>query len=231
MPDLDLEVIANTSYVLLLASYIMRDILWLRILTVISLGFEIPYFYFQADPLWAGISWDVAFVVINVYWIARLVYERRPVHFSEEQQRLYEVALHRLHPHHARKLFKSGTQKSLAADEVMAEEGDVLDEVALITEGKIALQMHNKKVEELSHGHFIGTAAFLERGGDWQTLTTIVAVEPTQMITWNKRQLSKLIEDDNQLGLAIEASLGLEIARLLARSWNREALTEQPSSR
>jgi len=50
MPDIDLTVISNTSYVIMLASYMMRDILWLRALTVISLSFEIPYFLFQAVP-------------------------------------------------------------------------------------------------------------------------------------------------------------------------------------
>ena len=51
MPNIELETIANVSYALMLASYIMRDILWLRVLTVVSFCFEIPYFYFQPDPL------------------------------------------------------------------------------------------------------------------------------------------------------------------------------------
>ncbi len=88
MPDIDLQVIANLSYWILLVAYIMRDILWLRVLTVISLGFEIPYFFFQPDLLWDGIGWDIAFIAINAYWIACLVYERRPVHFTAEQKRL-----------------------------------------------------------------------------------------------------------------------------------------------
>ena len=50
MPNIELETIANVSYALMLASYIMRDILWLRVLTVVSFCFEIPYFYFQPDP-------------------------------------------------------------------------------------------------------------------------------------------------------------------------------------
>ena len=57
-------------------------------------------------------------------------------------------------------------------------------------------------------------------------MATIVATEPTHVITWNKRQLKKLIDKDNELGLAIEACLGLELANLLFRAWNRELVSK-----
>ena len=43
--------IANVLY---LVSYLVRDILWLRWLTVIAICTLMPYFYFQAEPLWAS---------------------------------------------------------------------------------------------------------------------------------------------------------------------------------
>ena len=224
MPNIDLDVIANTSYALLLASYMMRDILWLRVLTVISLGFEVPYFYFQLDPLWDGIGWDTAFILINVYWIGRLAYERRPVNFTADQKRLWETALHRLHPRHARALFKIGKIRSVAAKETIATQGETLDEFALIAEGKVALIVNQQKIEELGPGHFIGSASFLEREQDFPHFTTIVATEPTQLMTWNKTQLAKLVESDNQLSMAIGATLGLDAANLLYRAWKRETL-------
>lgn len=222
MPTLDLDLVANTSYAILLASYIMRDILWLRVLTVISLCFEIPYYYFQSSPLWDGIGWDVAFIAINVYWIARLVFERRPVHFTEEQRRLWKSALHRLHPRHARKLFQRAGQKSVAAKETISTEGDTLDELALISEGKVNLVVNGKTVEELGPGHFVGSASFLEETIDFPLVATIVAAEDTKMMTWKKRELRRLIRDDNELSTAIEATLGLDIANLLIRHWKRE---------
>ncbi|MEM7463155.1 MAG: cyclic nucleotide-binding domain-containing protein [Pseudomonadota bacterium] len=223
MPSFDLEIIANISYALLLLSYIMKDILWLRILTVFSLFFEVPYYYFQSEPLWAGIGWDTAFILINVYWITYLGIERRPVRFTDEQKRIYETSLNRLRPHHARKLFKTGKSKSIAENETIAEQGEKMDEIALITDGNVALRMNDRTVEELGPGHFIGSAIFLDGRQDSQTIAHIVAVEPTQMITWNHKELRKMIENDNQLSMAIEASLGLDMAQLLERAWNRES--------
>lgn len=226
MPNIELEVIANTSYAILLLSYIMRDILWLRALTVISLCFEIPYFYFQADPLWDGISWDLAFILINVYWIGRLAYDRRPVHFTADQKRLWETALQKLHPRHARALFKIGKIKTVVPNEVISKQGDTLHELALISEGKVALELDQKKIEELGPGHFIGSASFFDRNLEYPTFASIVAVEPTRLITWNRDQIKRLVERDHQLSMAIEATLGLEIANLLLRAWKRQILIE-----
>ena len=225
MPHLDLELVANASYAILLASYIMRDILWLRLLTVVSLGFEIPYFFFQPDPLWAGIGWDVAFIAVNVYWIAILVYERRPVHFTPEQKRLWQTALHRLKPRHVRTLFKRGTVKSLAPNDMVVTSGGKMDEVILIADGKVKVRINDKTVEELGPGHFLGTPAFLDEDHDFPAFTTVVAVEPTRIVTWKHGELEKLLENDNELTMAIEATMGLDLVNLVRRAWKREAMT------
>ena len=46
------------------------------------------------------------------------------------------------------------------------------------------------------------------------------------MITWNKRELRKLVDRDHDLRMAIQATMGLEIANLLVKAWKRQALTE-----
>ena len=228
MQSLDLEVVANTSYAIMLVSYLMRDILWLRVLTVISLGFEIPYFYFQAAPLWAGIGWDLAFVLINVYWIALLGFERRPVSFTPEQKRLWETALHRLHPRHARTLFQHGRYRSIAPNEVIVSRGQAMHEVALIAEGRVELRLDQQRIEVLGPGHFIGGAAFLEKDLSFPAVTTVAAVEPTRILTWKRNELKKLIGDDNELSTAIEATMGLDVANLLIKAYHREVSAKRP---
>lgn len=223
MAGIDLDMVANTSYAILLASYVMRDILWLRVLTVISLSFELPYYYFQQDPLWDGISWDLAFILINVFWIARLGLDRRPVQFTPEQKRLWETALHRLRPRHARALFKHASHRLIAPKETISTRGRTLKEVALITEGKVELQLNGKKIDELGPGHFIGSAMFLERDLAFPSVTTVVATEPTHLMTWKIRELRALLKDDNELSTAVEATLSMEIASLLTKAYQREA--------
>jgi hypothetical protein len=64
--------IANLLY---LASYLMRDVVRLRVLTVVAASCLIPYFYMQPRPLTAAIGWNLFFIALNVGWIVRLIRE------------------------------------------------------------------------------------------------------------------------------------------------------------
>jgi len=67
--------IANGLYV---ASYFMRDILWLRLYSVIAASCLVGFFYFQSDPILPVIFWNLFFVLLNICWIVRLILERLP---------------------------------------------------------------------------------------------------------------------------------------------------------
>ena len=98
-----------------------------------------------------------------------------------------------------------------------------MNDLSLISEGKLGLLVDGIEIEELRPGNFIGQAVFLEGDLDFPTVTTIVALEQTRLMTWNKHELRTLIKADNQLSTAVEATLGLEIANFLFRAWRREA--------
>ena len=74
-----MDYLINIANILYLFSYLVRDILWLRILTVIAASCLIPYFYFRPDPLIIAIYWNLLFTSLNIFWIGRLLIERRPV--------------------------------------------------------------------------------------------------------------------------------------------------------
>ncbi len=87
------DLLIHTAKVLYLFAFMVRDILWLRILTVIAVACLIPYFYFRPEPLMTPIYWNLVFTALNLYWIVRLLLERRPVKLSEEEQRLCELCV------------------------------------------------------------------------------------------------------------------------------------------
>ena len=60
-----MEALIHSANVLYLVSYTMRDILWLRVFTVIAACCLIPYFYFQTEPLLAPIYWNLLFIVFG----------------------------------------------------------------------------------------------------------------------------------------------------------------------
>ena len=72
-----MEYFINIANVLYLLSYFVRDMLLLRVLTVIAAFCLMPYFYFREDPIMPVIYWNSFFIGLNVYWILRLSLERR----------------------------------------------------------------------------------------------------------------------------------------------------------
>ncbi len=74
---------ANGMY---LASYFMKDMLHLRILTVTAALCLVAYFYFRAEPMMTVVCWNLFFVALNIFQITRLVRARNPEGSQENPQ-------------------------------------------------------------------------------------------------------------------------------------------------
>ena len=81
-----MDILIHSANVLYLVSYVMRNILWLRMFTVVGASCLMAYLYFRPDPLITAVCWNVVFVLLNLYWIVRLILERRPVRLSEDER-------------------------------------------------------------------------------------------------------------------------------------------------
>lgn len=215
---LGLDALVNVANVIYLFSYSVRDILWLRILTVLGASLLLPYFYFQPEILWPPILWNLVFIAINVFWITKLMLERRPVHFSDDERRLYQIALRNLTEQEALKLFRLGTWTSVPAGATFLAQGESVGSLTLIAAGSVGVEMDGKVVDELGEGRFLGATAFLSRGTAFEAPVTVKATEPTRTIAWSFAELESQFASDVELEVAIEARLGLELSRFLQTS-------------
>lgn len=218
--SLELDLMVNVAYIFLLAAYLMRDILWLRVLAVLASCLVIPYYYFQVQALWPPIAWNAAFALINICWIARLMNERRPVHFTPEEQRLYDKALRTLKPCQARNLFEAARWKVVPRGARIVAQGQPMNTLSLIAGGRFTLEKDDIIVDEVGEGRFIGSYTFLKNIKDAPAPVSFIAAEPSRLAEWDNDKLRGLIDDDTQLSMAVEASLGLELAQLLDHSRN-----------
>ncbi len=212
---LGLDALVSVANVVYLFSYSVRDILWLRILTVVGATLLMPYYYLQPTPLWAAMGWNVVFVAINLYWITRLFLERRPVPFTDEERRLYELALRNMNERDAFKLLRMGTRSSYAATTTLLTQGEPVETLSLIVDGEVSVEMDGSCVDTLGEGRFLGGIAFLSKGMPFTTPVTVTAAKPVHMIVWKFSELEAQLEKDSNLEIALEASLGLEISRFL----------------
>ena len=217
---LNLDVWINVANFLYLFSYSVRDILWLRVLTVTGALCLLPYYYLQPEPLMAPIYWNLVFVAINLYWITRLLLERRPVELGPDEQRLYQLAFRTLTPREALNLFKLGTWRSAAPGERLAKHGEAVDTLSILLSGRATAEASGRIVAEIGEGQFVGgIASFTEKKVAPIDITT---TEPARLMTWPKAVLRKVIEENPDMGVAIETALSVDMTRLLTESWNSQ---------
>ncbi len=71
-----METLIYAANILYLLSYLVRDILYLRLLTVVAACCLVTYFYSQAEPLMTVVYWNLFFVTLNVLQLTRILWER-----------------------------------------------------------------------------------------------------------------------------------------------------------
>jgi CRP-like cAMP-binding protein len=211
----ELDLLAHAAYALLLLCYLMRDILWLRLFSVAAGLLIIPYYYLQPESLWPCIAWNAAFIAVNIYWITRLLIERRPVHFSPEEQRLYDEALRALKPCHARKLFEAARWERVPCGKQIMTQGQPLNTLMLIADGRFSIERDGILLDEVGEGRFIGSYTFLKNLKGCPAPVTSIAAKASRLAVWDNDKLRALIDNDVEFSTAIEANLGLELAHLL----------------
>ena len=72
-----MDALVYAANFLYLASYLVRDILHLRLLTVIAACCLVTYFYHQPQPLMTVVYWNLFFVALNVFQLVHIVRTRR----------------------------------------------------------------------------------------------------------------------------------------------------------
>ena len=118
------DYLVHLSNILLLVSYSVRDILWLRWFAVGAALINIPYFLLQRTVLWPPVLWALVFTAINLYRIARIYLERRPVVLSEDEQKLYDLGFQSLRQREFVSLALLGEWKSAEPGERVVTEGE-----------------------------------------------------------------------------------------------------------
>ena len=71
-----MESLVYAANILYLLSYLVRDILLLRMFTIIAACCLVAYFYNQAEPLMTVVYWNLFFVMLNAMQLIFIVRER-----------------------------------------------------------------------------------------------------------------------------------------------------------
>ena len=210
--SLQIDLLIHAGNVLYLIAFMVRDILWLRILTVIAAACLVPYYYFLPEPLMTPIYWNLVFAALNIYWICRLLLERLPVTLSADEQRLCELVFRTVTPREMIKLLKLATWEHAEAGECLVERDKPLDRLMVIYSGKACAEVDSRNVTEFQPGHFIGSISYVT---EERAPANVVAIAPTRYVSWPKSKLKDFMNKNPVLHSALKSTLVIDLTRKL----------------
>ncbi len=200
----------HIANVLFLASYLVRDILWLRFLTIVAGSALLPYYF--ANELYAPIAWNAVFIAINIAQVRVLLLERRPVRMTEQQERIYQTVFRALRPREFMKLFELAQPRNVPDGQQLVAQGEALDCLLLVEEGNTAVQVDGRVVAEVGPGRFVGEMSYLT--GD-QASASVSASGEVQVFEWPRDKLEQFLDKHPDIKSALQLVIGTDLASKL----------------
>lgn len=175
----------------LLASYLARNILTLRLLTCfgyILLTVAAVSVGYVGWKVYALMSWSAVNLAINLYQVYLVLLERRPMLMRNDLREIYEEFFSDMRPREFLRFYKLATNYILI-DQVLIEGGKLIDGVYFLLKGKVEIIVNGKIVRELDNHCFLGDFSYL---CDTPPNATVRAHGRTQYLYWSRKTLKQL---------------------------------------
>jgi CRP-like cAMP-binding protein len=199
--------------VLYLVAYSVRDMLWLRIITVAATLCLVP-FYYARGPLYGPIGWAALFTLVNIFQIILLILEERPVFFGDQELELYRTTFHTLKPREFAKLLSIAEWKQATVGVELLAQNKPVGALMLIAEGRGAVEVDGRRVAEVAAGQFVGEMGFLTQQ---DASARVVAGGPTNYVSWPVARLRSLLAASPGLHMKVQGVLGSDLVGKLRR--------------
>jgi hypothetical protein len=207
-------VYGHLPYLLFVASVLMRDIKWLRIIAIVAGLLRI---YIRAkivyDPV--TVMWESTLVVVNIAQLGIMWWDGRHVQMNEEEQFFAREVLPGESRSSALQILATAECREVAAGTVLTAEGQLVARLMFVAEGAARIVKGGAIVAICSRGDYLGEMSFISGG---VASATAIADKPMRIISFDNERLAALLARHVVLRRALEASFNRNLIDKLARS-------------
>ena len=212
-----------TANILYCTAYVVRDMMWLRIISIVAAFTTFPYFMLRVEVLWSAVLWQCAFAGINIVNLAGLIRERRPVDLTVEQKYLHQLVFRGLTPRQMLRFLDLAEWRDARPGELLIEQGSLPERLLLIVRGRADVKVGGALVAQLVHGRFAGEMGYLS---DSLTSADVIATTEMRYLSWRNEDLDRLCEESELFRRYLPMVLGQDMATKLRETGTFEKLTE-----
>lgn len=217
------DLYGHLAFGLVLISYLVRDILWLRYLSIVASAAAVAYNYLVPDPpLWLAIGWNVAFIAAHTGHLVYLHRQRRRLPLSDEEHELHEHLFPACSPREFAELMRIAEWRRARPGATLVPEGRWHDRLLVVFRGAVEVVARGRPVARLGERSLVGELGFVT---EQPASAAVVAAAPTRYVAWSRRALERLLERQPRVREALSALVAGELANKL-----RHASASRPSS-
>jgi len=206
----------HLAFGLIAFSFLVKDIFWLRIVSIIASLFSVFYNYIiPLEPMWLAINWNFIFIAVNIYHIAIILYEKREVKMDDKNQELYDTLFSEMTPVEYLKISRAAKWEMVKAGQRIITQGMPVPDLYLIYNGTVDVVVDNEQIAELKDGEFVGEMSFLTE--KVATATCKVKYD-AQCLVWKQREFKELLKRNPSLYFTIQSVLSAQVSDKLVSS-------------
>ena len=206
----------HLAFGLIAFSFLVKDIFWLRILSILASLFSVFYNYtIPTEPMWLAINWNFIFVAVNLYHIGIILYEKREVKMDEKDEELYQTLFKEMSPVEYLKISRAAKWETLKPGKRIITQGMPVPDLYLIYNGTVDITIDNEHIAQLKDGEFVGEMSFLTE--KVATATCKVKYE-AQCLVWKQREFKELLKRNPSLYFTIQSVLSAQVSDKLVSS-------------
>ena len=183
------DITGHLAFGLIAFSFLVKDILYLRLLSILASVFSIFYNYFiPFEPMMIAIFRNGIFIIVNFYHVAVIIYEKRPVKMTPKEKELYETLFRGLSPVEFLKIIKIAKWKEFKSPLPIIKQGKSVDDLIL------------------------GEMSFLTE----KPATATCKVEhTTECLVWKQKEFKDLLKRNPSLYFTIQGLLSEQVSNNL----------------
>ena len=137
-----LDLVGNAAPLIAFCAYLVKDMVWLRTLTIVSSATWLLYLMSGAHVLWLAAFWNAVFIFANLGRIAQEMRERHRVKFTPEERDVYVSTFANLSPVEFAKLLAIGRWADLDKGTLITEQGKPVENVTLVYRGAASVEVN-----------------------------------------------------------------------------------------
>ena len=191
----------------------MKDILWLRIISILSSGSAVFFASTSGIEVLVFQSyWHIVFIFINLYRLFILVYQRYILRLDDFEQSIFEFFKSEFTPSQIKQLVSLSLKLSAQNDDVLVKQNEKVPLIGLLLSGEVVVIKNNVQVKVLSKGDFFGEFSFVS--GELAS-SDVKVVNGIEYLCWDQNVLKNYLSENDELYSAFHRVIAKNLSFLL----------------